>query len=102
MSELEFTLKRTELVKAFKTQTHNARAVVKVPCTELSADEVAQYDRNVVFHARRGELGWGKVLCNMNVKGKIVEHKYRVRIVSVIKKEKEYLVEIKFDDRDLF
>ena len=102
MSELEFTLKKTELVKAFKKQTHNARAVVKVPFSDISVGEQMQYDRNVVVYARRGELGWGKVLCNMNVKGKIVEHKYRVRIVSVIKKEKEYLVEIKFDDRDLF
>ena len=82
--------------------------MLSFPLTD-NADENAAlgelYDGYVNAYKHRGELGFADVLTKRKVNGVIETVGYTARVIAAVfidKKEKKYLISIRFADKDLF
>jgi hypothetical protein len=105
MSKLEFALKKSELEKAFKEQERTGRVVLSIP---LSEDDDGlehlqeMYDPYVAAYKHRGELGFAEIVSKKKEDGRMVDMGYDVRIIAARLTKKEYQIEVRFTDFDLF
>lgn len=105
MAKLEFALKSSELKKAFKEQRNTGRVVLSVLLPEDKNERLeldAMYGLYVAAHKRRGELGFAEIAIKKKEDGRMVDVRFDVRIIAARLTKKEYQIEVRFADPDLF
>lgn len=102
MAKLEFALKKSELEKAFKEQERTGRVVLSIPLSEDDKMQVELYDPYVAAYKHRGELRFAEIVSKKKVDGRMVDVRFDVRIIAARLTKKEYQIEVRFAESDLF
>ena len=105
MAKLEFAFTTKKLRESFKEQESTGRVVISIPFhyAENELEHLQEmYDPYVAAYKRRGELGFAEIAIKKKEDGRMVDVRFDVRIIAARLTKKEYQIEVRFADPDLF
>lgn len=105
MAKLKFAFTAKKLRESFKEQESTGRVVISIPFhyDENELEHLQEmYDPYVVAYKHRGELGFAKIVSKKKADGRMVDMLFDVRIIAARLTKKEYQIEVRFTDSDLF
>lgn len=105
MAKLQFTFTAKKLRESFKEQGSTGRVRISIPFhyDENDLEELQEmYDPYVAAYKHRGELGFAEVVSKKKVDGRMVDVQFDVRVIAARLTKKEYQIEARFADSDLF